>query len=290
MIEKSDERRQIAKKDGAAAARLWRLAGDLIWWLCATLGQTARHTVLFYCFYNNNCISSKSKQTTMEENKLDDGGDNQPRQKLKQTKKRRPFGESTRIAYSSISFEKCESSGRPRSPHRFFSSSRRVAFSKEAGEKDERTEHNQNDDTDTAINNISQVVHHHVNGLCIVTAGEQLPSSIESIQFVVKEAPACSRGEKRKRQAKMLKGGRVEGSVSPSTVIAELKVQSGETVPLYACVFGNILELNHSLTAEVLKDDPLLDGYLAVILPSGDFPPKQEKPKDSGTPPPKRPR
>jgi hypothetical protein len=72
----------------------------------------------------------------------------------------------------------------------------------------------------------------------------------------------------------MLKGGKVEDAVTPTTIIAKLRLKSGEAIPLYACVWGTILEVNHSLTMDILFDDTLLDGYLAVILPSGGFPPK----------------
>lgn len=92
--------------------------------------------------------------------------------------------------------------------------------------------------------------------------------------MVAKEAAACSAAEKRKRQAKMLKGGKVDDAVTPRTIIAKLKLESGETLPLYACVWGTILEVNTALTVDILFDDPLLDGYLAVILPSGNFPPR----------------
>jgi hypothetical protein len=210
----------------------------------------------------------------MEDNRPNTSRENQPQKRGRNRK--RPFGESSKIAYSSISFEARESTGRPRSPHRFFSSSHTATVSKDT-EKGVPEDTQKDQNAATSAFNINQVVHHHVNGLCIVTAGEKLPPSIKSIQFVAREAPACSNGEKRKRQAKMLKGGNVEHSVTPSTVIAQLELENGETIPLYACVWGNILELNQSLTPEVLVDDPLLDGYLAVILPSGNFPPKKEK-------------
>jgi hypothetical protein len=100
---------------------------------------------------------------------------------------------------------------------------------------------------------------------------------------VAKEPPSCSAAEKRKRQSKMLRGGKVEHTVTPTTVIANLVLTkndtSGETegetveVPLYAGVWGTIVELNHGVTSRLLMEDPLLDGYLAVILPSGQFPP-----------------
>ena len=44
-------------------------------------------------------------------------------------------------------------------------------------------------------------------------------------------------------------------------------------INLYACVWGSILELNRSISPNVLANDPLLDGYLAIILPTGSFPP-----------------
>jgi hypothetical protein len=110
----------------------------------------------------------------------------------------------------------------------------------------------------------------------------------------VKEGPACSAAEKRKRQSKMLQGKTVDHAVTPSTVIAELvlaeKGQQGPSkthptvvVPLRSCVWGTIVELNDRLTPQVLLDDPLLDGFVAIILPSGRFPPL------SPPPPPHRP-
>lgn len=192
--------------------------------------------------------------------------------KKKSGKRKRPYGESLQVAYESLSFKRLESTDHPRSPQRFF----RESFT--AAVEANRPELPIVNGKDSAVDSfqLTQVVHHHVNGLCIVTAGEHLPdkSNVVGIEFVATEAPACSAAEKRKRQAKMLKGGKVNDAVNPTTIIARLKLESGETLPLYACVWGTVLELNHSLTADVLFDDPLLDGYLAVILPSGIFPPR----------------
>lgn len=68
-------------------------------------------------------------------------------------------------------------------------------------------------------------------------------------------------------------------------------------VPLYSCVWGAVMEINARLlpallgsetekikspnsssSAEpnLLAKDPLLDGYLAIILPTGPFPPKEQ--------------
>ena len=46
-------------------------------------------------------------------------------------------------------------------------------------------------------------------------------------------------------------------------------------VPIYAGVWGSLLELHTDVTPEQLTQDPLLDGYMAVILPTGPFPPKE---------------
>jgi hypothetical protein len=182
-------------------------------------------------------------------------------------KRKRPYGESARKEYSPIAFAQRDYGDGPRTPHRFFAMSHSVSFS--------------HDDTASpAIDmtkkyEIKQVVHKHRNDITIVTAGENIPSTIKSINFVAQEAPAFSNGEKRKRQGKMLKGTKVADSCSPSTIIAELHLKNNDVIPLYACVYGTIIELNKTLTPEILADDPLLDGFLAIILPSGPFPPRE---------------
>jgi len=194
------------------------------------------------------------------------------RNKNRSEKRKRPFGESLREAYKSIEFTPLQSTGHPRSPHRFFRESYNVTFPKESS--DQPTE------TDRVVPKfeLSQVVHQHVNGLCIVTAGStRLPEhdEISTIEILVTNAPSCSAAEKRKRQAKMLKGGKVDNVVTPTTILANLHLKSGDRLPIYSCVWGTILEVNTGLSVDRLLDDPLLDGYLAVILPSGEFPPRR---------------
>jgi hypothetical protein len=188
--------------------------------------------------------------------------------KRKGKRKRPPFGQSLRCAYDQILFTQLESNEEPRSPHRFFKESYAVL-----NQHEHATEHTEK----LSPFQLSQIVHRHVNGLCIVTAGSQLPetSILEGVEILTKEAATYSGAEKRKRQAKMLKGGNVDDTVSPTTVIAKLKCKSGEVIPIFACVWGTVIEVNHSLTPELLLDDPLLNGYVAIILPSGEFPPKQ---------------
>mmetsp|Transcript_5789 Transcript_5789/g.11315 ORF Transcript_5789/g.11315 Transcript_5789/m.11315 type:complete len:271 (-) Transcript_5789:1843-2655(-) len=216
-------------------------------------------------------------------------------------KRKRPLGNTLTEAYSSVSFAPRKSTGMPDSPDFFFSASYNVGLSESTADEERK------DVAYSGVNNgsvhIQQVVHHHVNGLCMVTAGDfSIPPSkaLKSIRFIAKEAAPCSNAEKRKRQAKMLRGrGKVDptGTVSPSTVIAELIVEDKKTdeisgtedvkeigkinttiIPLRACVWGTILELNSgALTPQVLLDDPLLDGFIAIILPSGRFPPPANK-------------
>lgn len=208
----------------------------------------------------------------------------------KNRKRKRPaHGESEAAAYSSVSsFKWLEPVEGPRTPHSFFKES--YCVSRNASKRENEGTTNDGDDHNDKIQN--QIIHRHVNGLCIVTLGDGsvVPPKydIKSIEFLAKEAPPSSTGEKRRRQAKMLKGGSVDNAVTPSTIIAQLKCSQtkgdcnydqGEeeeeilVIPVYSCVWGTILELNHSITPEILADDPLLDGYLAIILPSGDFPP-----------------
>jgi hypothetical protein len=126
---------------------------------------------------------------------------------------------------------------------------------------------------------------------------------------VASQNAAC----KRKHQGKMLKGKRQvqqeAGVVRPNDVLAVVKVvvqknkssnsssanntdiTDGDSnkqespgagaaasiqIPLSCCVWGTILERNHinlQQNPALLQHDPLLDGYLAVVLPTGPFPP-----------------
>lgn len=186
--------------------------------------------------------------------------------------------------YSSVSFIPRQSTGMPDCPHFFFSSSYAVILPQVPARVVSSFSSDSND-----VMQIRQVVHQHANGLCVVTAGKiSLPPSttLKSIRFVATEG-RCNAAERRKRQAKMLKGGRVNNVVHPTTVIAELIVEEdsfhedgaefekkrSSSIPLCACVWGTILELNRdALTPQKLLSDPLLDGWIAIILPSGQIP------------------
>jgi hypothetical protein len=96
------------------------------------------------------------------------------------------------------------------------------------------------------------------------------------MKFLIKEAPEWSAGERRKCLSKLLSGRNIadtQGLATPNTLLAQLEMENGETQLIPAGVWGIVMELNPQLTPDLLRDDPLLDGYIAVILPVGSFPP-----------------
>jgi len=175
-------------------------------------------------------------------------------------KKRHRRDDAYQNAYQNITFNPIESTGRPGTPHRYFAESYTV--------------HLASDNRDSLR---QQVVHKHANGLAIVTAGKELPCNIESIDFTLEESAVASQsaGSKRKHASKMLKGKAKDDAVSPHDVLANLTMKDKSIQCLSSCVWGTILEINSNLSVQTLCKDPLLDGYLAVILPTGPFPPRQ---------------
>ena len=190
-------------------------------------------------------------------------------------------------AYRGFTYTPVASTGRPGTPHRFFAES--YAVQQDAAASDDA----KNKD------NTMMRVHRHANGLCVVTAEPPPPMSSEEeqeevatadrssstnnnedkIEFHVQAAPDMSLAQKRKRAGAMLRGKKSplvdDGAVVPSdplvTVSTTTATTRTRTYP--AAVFGSVLELNRNLTVDVWRRDPLLKGYLAVILPTGPFPP-----------------
>ena len=193
--------------------------------------------------------------------------------------------------YADITFVKRPSSGRPATPHRHFESS-----------YEGRT-------TTDASSECGQVFHRHANGLCVVTAGDIIKNAcsksgssaaddasntsvtIKQIDFSKTPATGQSVGSKRrKRMGKNPKrktgsdgnGGDdcdgneagSSGATRPSDVLAVVELSCGTMVELKCCVLGTLLEINTRLLEKpsLLLTDPLLDGYLAVIMPRGRIP------------------
>jgi hypothetical protein len=173
--------------------------------------------------------------------------------------------------YRNVEMTPRESTGRPGTPHRFFQLSYAVSVHHETSIQEQ-----------SATEALSKlVVHRHANGLCIVTVSEEAIRSkkINRVDYLVQEAPECSNAAKRKRQVKALKSGAPaaaaceQGMVTPSTIIAEITMEKGTILSIPAGVWGSVLELNRNMSPELLLKDTQLDGYLAVILPTGPFPP-----------------
>ena len=191
-------------------------------------------------------------------------------------------------AYKDLVFTPIESTGKPGTPHSFFSESFQVSQRRREG-----------NDLATDSEGAHQVLHKHANGLVIVTAGNMLSryknSEVSSFQLNVEESPAAAAnaGARRKLQAKMLKGKKVEGTIRPKDVIASVRGgrDGEEVIALHSYVWGTVMEVNPVLMADtkkqeeqvndksipkILLEDPLLDGYICVVLPSGRFPPDSQ--------------
>lgn len=193
------------------------------------------------------------------------------------SKKRRRAGDDSayRDAYQGFTYESIPSTGRPGTPHRFFAESYSV----------------KGETTTGTMNASGMRVHQHANGLCVVTVGDAKSKNdnkqiisisdgdVATIQFHAKETPEMSTAAKRKRAGAMLKGKQSSkdenniGVVRPNDLLLSVGVDGEHNSSFPCCVFGSLLELNQNLTAELLQKDPLLKGYLAVILPAGPFPP-----------------
>lgn len=220
---------------------------------------------------------------------------------------------------------------------RYFAHSYRAKFTASTtGEDYYCSEEQRQESQETPKGAPQQIIHQHVNGLCVITIGNGgilsatntkhtneddgdddspnvVVSSVERIEFLVTASERCSAGERRKRNSKMLKKGTANtvksiqnknqnknnhndnnkqhgtddadpatstmststGIVKPDTMIAKMHLNNGTFLPIYACVWGSILELNTHVTPKQLLEEPLLEGYLAVILPTGPFPPKE---------------
>jgi hypothetical protein len=216
--------------------------------------------------------------------------------------------DSYRTAYAGFTYEPIPSTGRPGTPHRFFAESYLVRRTEDGGSNIRGKSH---DDTTSpeqpAARHILPVLHKNANGLVVVTvgsAGSALLPSLKRVKVVASEAPSDSLGGKRKKQAKMLKGKSVQHVVQPHDTMAALRFggeqnnrhndddddepqgdetrsdekrndekRSEETAHVLCGVWGTVLEVNPNLAPELLCSDPALNGYLAIVLPTGPFPP-----------------
>lgn len=122
---------------------------------------------------------------------------------------------------------------------------------------------------------LEQVIHKHQNGLVVVTLGKSaFEDEIQGIEFRVAETST----QLSSAAAKMLKGRKVNRRllVHASDTLATITTKSGVLHEVKYAVCGTVEELNTRVTPELLAVDPLLDGFLAIMRPSGPFPPDHE--------------
>jgi len=275
-------------------------------------------------------MSSKSHPS-----KLDGGGNKRKRSRNNKLQT------DNNTSYTGISFNKRSPSGRPGSPHRYFDSSYDIFM------EDTKSD-NVSEATSQALSHGigNQVVHRHLNGLCIITAGniiqqqQQLGISsidgnnkedgiiqIKDIKYHIQPSKdsQSARGKmrtkkKRKKQTNQSiqqnngtttaedgeadgEGGssKIEvanhdGYVLPYDTLCTVTLSNGKEIQLKCCVEGTVIEINNRLVdgsksgsddnvainssttqrdVSLLMKEPLLDGFLAVIMPSrGVFPPR----------------
>jgi hypothetical protein len=162
-------------------------------------------------------------------------------------------------AYEGFSFEPIASSGRPGTPHCYFEASYRVKIDTIA-------------DDATISGFPSPIIHRHANGLCIVTAGNLDGLKVESLQFLLESSAAVGQPSEQKKQKKRQGRGNTNNR-RPRDALLKMILGDGGSMMLPCCVLGTVVEVNENITPELLTIDPLLDGYLAVIQPTGLFPP-----------------
>ncbi len=141
------------------------------------------------------------------------------------------------------------------------------------------------------------------NNTCTTTEHDEI--QIQQISFMVNTTKNQSVGQKRK-EAKKMKRGNVylnnnshnnqsnddesnntrnnnnnnnnnNGMIQPGTLLLQITLTNGSIINVPSCICGTVLELNSNIIRDpmLLVNDPLLDGYLAVVLPNGSsFPPK----------------
>ena len=116
---------------------------------------------------------------------------------------------------------------------------------------------------------IKQIVHKHANGLCIITAGDEICKIgvVDKVEYFIDFDSILTTSKKKKT-----KRGH-PSYVRAHTPLAKVhfKCFEGKYPPaltLVSCVAGNIIELNAerlNVDPELLSIDPLMKGYVAII-------------------------
>ena len=197
--------------------------------------------------------------------------------------------------YADITIVKRASSGRPATPHRHFESSYEGCTTTSPSECGQVFHRHANG---LWIVTAGDIIKKACSKSSSSTADDASNTSvfIKKVDFKVRPAEGQSVGSKRrKRMGKNPKkkkrsdndddvvdcdgneadeSSSASGTTRPSDVLAVVELNCGTMVELKCCVLGTLLEINTRLAQKpsLLLTDPLLDGYLAVILPRGRIP------------------
>lgn len=196
--------------------------------------------------------------------------------------------------YAGIKFVKRPSSGRPATPHRHFESSYEGRTTTSASECGQVIHRHANG---LCVVTAGGIIKKACSKSDSSAADDASNTSviIKQVDFKVRPAEGQSVGSKRrKRMGKNPKkkkrsdnddvvdcdGNEADesssacGTTRPSDVLAVVELSCGTMVELKCCVLGTLLEINTRLAQKpsLLLTDPLLDGYLAVIMPRGRIP------------------
>jgi hypothetical protein len=274
--------------------------------------------------------------------------EDQPQEKTKTGRRRKERGndEAYLSAYQGLQYRKITPTGRPASPHSYFTESYQVETIPPCADKDiessltgvnqavsdtlnaqdgngnadidtqfttsdrqntmnkpQSSSHNESDSKSPTI--IYPILRHHANGLVVVTSDQLLNLTNESTTTTLSIAGFgesnidnpdhdTDNGDvmhsKKKRKQKDAHsttndekpGGEPKSNtlLSPQEVILRQSTPSS-SVALVCGVWGTLIEVNSAWQATTKASeslpfvplDPLLDGYIAIILPRGPFPP-----------------
>ena len=174
-------------------------------------------------------------------------------------------------------------------PHRYFKNSYTVYLRGERVGEEHNASGTSLEEEGARRKCMSQVIHRHANGLCVITVGEGLEKNIDRVEFA-KSLSSDHKDERKESASNLSNVKRDEGisnkkrkkmklsesMVLPKDVLARVYLV-GEDSPIefVCCVHGSLLELNVRLSAkpDLLRSDPLFDGYLAIIQEKFRFPP-----------------
>ena len=234
-----------------------------------------------------------SVQTTEDKASVTKSSESKKRNNNGRASRKKRKYQQAQSQYEGVSFSKRESTGRPGTPHRLFASSYTVQMNSDLPHDKDATEQSKIGIISCSGHN--QIIHRHKNGLIIVTPGAAIQNildegtsitddpdvTVTGFKFKVVISSSQSVGSKRKKARKMKSGGGGnDGFVKPNDTLAVVTFSNGLELDLKCCVAGTLFEINerlvnvdgetdggHKYTYDV--DDPLLDGYLAVIMPTG---------------------